>query len=1148
MADSKQRTAVLMTFTVAFLLLAHLLPVTPASAEPAGTGFDKGISWASTTFTKKATFVGFDEQSTLDDYAYLSAVPSSVFYSSGADRMYTHPLLFHQADTSVGGETDRALNGKQGVDYFMDDWMSACNGRLDDLMLINVGEGEIDLAARNVTTINGDTPADIAGRLAERDWMYADEAVLAVINDDTISEGNMTSGSLTGSFAAGAEVKTTSFQVPQSNSLNPVYHEFTVPEQYKYLKADLWWNCFILGGFIAIPPGDPDLQLFCQHGSDWMQTAAVATWNILTGPAEQAASYVYNPGSWRVGVTDIPTERDKEIPRIDLFGGLLSLQGSAFQALRSIRRGVTYNIDVEMYPGTEVDVPDVPETGVDNASFTLEWNGEAQLGMSLIGPAGEEIVAARNMTSSTQHIEVDKLGGCRPGEHYRLCVFSMEKDAQGTVDFTVSYTWRNKTSMQQDMSLASAAQGAVLASALNAPLLYTSSDDLPSATKSALRTLGVDRVHVMDLGERLTDKARTDIRNAADIKAWHTAARDAYDTIRDITGQNDVIFSTTDPWTFWRSGELQPGGEFPGALFVGPAAFHAAQHGSPLLLLEMHPRLSSAVVWHNEFWRRHVSERFLFTPTVAEMYLTGKRVYDFLHDYGFDGDGMESMVTIAGQYDIGTPWDRVFVGKAKPGRIFGSPVDAASWSARNVFYPRLIFENPGLNPGGVEMINGSTSTRRFTGLARRPLANTLVVEKPSEMEQMTYPVVCSFVTHKYRFNERAGEYYGSTYQCADGLTPGQDFTFNPIDQGLGEKYLGIEGAIFPDMTETEVVPTYLRRGGYDVAFSTSLEAVGADLNTGAIMWVHGSHGLETECGSTLFWDPDEGFSSHDPISQLVKPFAGATREENPWRGYEWYLGSTAQPDTMTMDVQGTIPFTNIPFPIATGMDWALAREPVRETLNKIIPFFAPFNVDDSYDGVIGTIQFSRYPYAEKNATQIEAVLDNLHSMGFITSICQTANTYFHLSLVRHGSVFQVQDPWPTSWYGTIWRQSIPRDLVLGDTVGEAYVKGMSHVGILYITEPPQWWWDIMENVVLFGDPDLRVWVPGQQYSSKNHWEQTDVEPLEYRQQMAVDGHALYGATEHPHRVEGFNWMPILLGLAIVALIGAAGYLYWRRNQ
>ena len=83
-------------------------------------------------------------------------------------------------------------------------------------------------------------------------------------------------------------------------------------------------------------------------------------------------------------------------------------------------------------------------------------------------------------------------------------------------------------------------------------------------------------------------------------------------------------------------------------------------------------------------------------------------------------------------------------------------------------------------------------------------------------------------------------------------------------------------------------------------------------------------------------------------------------------------------------------------------------------LIRIIPF--RLNTENLYDGLTGTLSFSKYPLAEKNASDMEQLMGNLHSAGFITSICQTSNTYFHLMMIRHGSVFQVQDPWPTSWY------------------------------------------------------------------------------------------------------------------------------------
>ena len=50
------------------------------------------------------------------------------------------------------------------------------------------------------------------------------------------------------------------------------------------------------------------------------------------------------------------------------------------------------------------------------------------------------------------------------------------------------------------------------------------------------------------------------------------------------------------------------------------------------------------------------------------------------------------------------------------------------------------------------------------------------------------------------------------------------------------------------------------------------------------------------------------------------------------------------------------------------------------------------------------------------------------------------NSYheMHLSLVRHGGVFQVIDPWLTSWYVGLAIETFVRDIALGDTVGQAF--------------------------------------------------------------------------------------------------------------
>jgi hypothetical protein len=1124
------------------MLVVSILPTTLAVDVGRVSGFDKGVSYASVVPLKKVTFVNFDEDSYLDDYAYLAAVPTDVFQEDG--RLFSYPLLFYQDSLDLKDQRLLSLNARQGLDYFMEDWMEYCRV-LDKLTAINVPRSSLDSSwkAKEVDIIEGDDPYSISSEIALGDWSYSDDAVLAVVEEDFEKPDNVVSGKVEGVLPVSEVYRERTMELEQSNSLNPVYGEFDVGDGYKYLRAEAWWDLLILGGMM-IPTGDPDLQLYCRQGDDWMQCLAAAKWNVWQNPGDEYAyAHVYEPGLWRVGITDFPTQGD-EPPRRNI--GPFILQGSLLKALLG---GVTYYVDVTMYPGVDVVIPDKPFFGCRDVTFTLKWdNPSVVLGFSVIGPSGEVILTEVNESKTdSQEIHLNQLGELLEGESYSISVFAMG-DVSRPVNFEVEYGWQQNILKVEGDSLTSAAEGAVLASVLNAPLLYTSSSVLSESTRDVLYKLGVENVYLVNFGNHLSSSVKEEIKDIAGIKEHYKQPEELYKAVMERTHQNDVIFTTIDPWSYWytRTKPKGPAGEKEGALYIGPAAYIAAHHGSPVLIVDNHPELSSAVTWHVDFWTRYGRSE---EPFVAEMVLTGRRIYDFLGDYGFDKEGMETIITVAGQYDIGITWDRIFPGVANSGRICGTPVDTSYWISRNVFYPALIFVNPALQ-GEVSLINGSISARSPGGILKKPFGNTLYIKRESREEKYEYPVLCSFVTHKHRFNERASKYYGSMYECANGLIPGVTPTFGAIDEGSIEKYTGKDGSYFPDLTESEIAPFYLKRGGYEVAYSTSLPAVANNLNNGVILWVHGSHGMGGGDGSTEFWDPDF------PLG-LLDRFAGAAKEENPWRGYEWLLGSTEEPDTMSMDIQGIFPFTNVRglFLPPLGQDWALARKPVREFLNRIIfprDPSRPFRVDDLYDGVIGSISFSRYQIQKKNATEIEAELDNLHSVGFVTSICYTANTYFHLMLMRHGCVFQVQDPWPTSWYGAVWRQSIPRDLVLGDTIGEAYTKGISHAGILYISDPPQWWWDTAENVLFYGDPDLRVFVPGTQFSSKNYWEKSDTKALRYDSDVSIGGHMPFGVTGYPHEREPLTfwqqYLWVIIALVVIVLLVIAMMFISRRKK
>jgi len=111
---------------VAILLSVTLVPLALATNIDRIQGFDKGPSYKPVVPLKKTTFVNFDEESYLDDYAYLAAIPTAVF--DEGNKLFSNPLLFYQDEYPVTEDKERSLNARQGLDYFMEDWMSYCNG------------------------------------------------------------------------------------------------------------------------------------------------------------------------------------------------------------------------------------------------------------------------------------------------------------------------------------------------------------------------------------------------------------------------------------------------------------------------------------------------------------------------------------------------------------------------------------------------------------------------------------------------------------------------------------------------------------------------------------------------------------------------------------------------------------------------------------------------------------------------------------------------------------------------------------------------------------------------------------------------------------------------------------------------------------
>ncbi len=1058
------------SFLIAVLLL--LLTFHPSVSLPIKAGANylndeldgvSGVSWKPVVPIKNIILVGYDGSSYLDDYAYLSAVPAAVFYSETRDYIYSCPLMFYQSPMELSQE-ESPLDGSEGLDYFIEDWMIYSKGEFDDVQLINIPEGEISSAEErwNITNshiIHGTSVYDIARDIALYNWEYSDTAVVAVISEDYEDYDEVTENSVSGEIPGSHSIKTEVLQgEKEPDPVEPTFHHFNVDSQFKYITSYMEWygpSGLEYINSITQRGRDPDLQLY-----DWKlgEVAASENWNVLSGASESIGSYVYNSGNWASAVTYMPTENFDEP----------NYQGSqSSHFTRGPFDTAAYEITNTFYPGVDLELVDGTPFMCRQASFKLSWeDSNANLGLIVLDPSGAEVATALG-DENPKEIEIDELG---EGE-YSVSVIKLD-DYSSDIKFTVEYSWHQTKEKIEGDNLASAAEGAVFASITNSPLLFTRKSGLPSATADALNTLGVKKVYLIDLGGHSKGRVESDLEG---LRSWlqpdievkdYTKYSSIYDNIKDRTDQSDAVFSTINPWTYWYMGEnVGAAGEDKGGLYIGPAAYAAAHHGCPVFITDMHPELSTANAWHNHFWKNAYAGRG--APSVGCMVLTGKSIYSFLKEYDFDDKGMESILTVAGQFDIGTSWDRTLVGAALPGRIMGSPVDTSYWTSRSMLYQAIIFANPALSSDGVELTTGSHS--------RGP--NGAVITQPEQVLNFQYPVLQTWVSYDHRFNERGSLYWGCDYVTADGITPFRTPSDSPIDK---------DGK-WPDITSSEVVPYYAEKAGYSSAFTTNFETTMSNLNKGVIMWIEVMHGGQRSGeGVVGFWNPLQ-------------------KEPNPWRGYEGQ-GSTYEPDTKVMSKN-------------TGLDlWS-----------------NPTSSNQLHDGVIICILQQETQTEGKLGPDFDEALENIHSVGFFGGSCLIANTYLHLAMVRHGSVFQIIDPWMTSWYCGFAIETFVRDIALGDSVGQAYEKGIKHVGIQYLTN--HWWWDIFENVVYYGDPDLRVYSP--QYS----WEEPDPLP----KGSTIDGHAPFGAKSHPHAIKSTLIWEILIIAGIIVAI-AAGIVYFRRKK
>ena len=397
---------------------------------------------------RRIGFVANDPYSYLDEFSYIAAVPSSVFTDVDTGTRYISPLILR--------------DGSDAETWLIQDWVEYLSGDGGMTQAISIGDFtdsdilEIQslIGTKVFPRLSGATSADVAAQLAVAEWASSEIAVFALA-DENFGAPVLTSGESSYAFQ---NLKTESETIDsQVTSSSPVSIPFSPPSSTGWLEGSCnWTGAEIFTHSIRNPDGNTvDYSVGSRVYWERQDGMPLNFWVPKT-----------SDGEWEM-VIHPP------------FG---------------VSRTIPLEFEVSYHPGFTQSVTVPSSARWLNVSITWD-NAGTNLNLVLINPEGR-----LSQWSPTESV----LAGL--GESVDL-PYPMAGDWTVLVSWIDAVEEQNNVDINWDLSvmpselqdyLESAANGAVIASLLNAPLLYVAADSVPEVTTWAAERLGVDTSILVD--------------------------------------------------------------------------------------------------------------------------------------------------------------------------------------------------------------------------------------------------------------------------------------------------------------------------------------------------------------------------------------------------------------------------------------------------------------------------------------------------------------------------------------------------------------------------------------------------------------------------------------------------------------------------
>jgi hypothetical protein len=637
-------------------------------------------------YPKAQTFkITDDPNSNTDEYAFLAAVPSAI-YKQG-DKQYVSPIVY-MGDDSV---TSWYGTAQDTTDYLLDDW---------DTYLSRHGMTAVEYE------VDSD-PIKAAAEIATTGWDYSDTAVLAM-------DGSKIVDDVTTNIDKDATLKV----VTDKTTLTPGdsrFKDLPIENSYQMWIGKNWGSMTVY----AYGSDCPEVGIVTTK----LELAAYEDWphpydepgdntNIYFPIALPGLFWPYLEGSTGFDTFEI-TKYSGDRYKIPIINTDSSIEVTVTTSSNSYLE--VFLVD----PQGSIRRPSVPSWNGGPINPIHIWNGDHHNGFE-----------------DWRHWEPEYTKEHKVELHYpstgRWTVivtphypYGQEKTSD-SIPYHIKAVVREHNAQRVDAGL-SAANGAVIASQMHAPLLYVTENSVPVETQNALDKLGVKNVmfiNINDVSKAQPKGTVTEISSMKQVIA-KTQALTTQNTVKTSTDIGNVITVTSF-------------GSEDG--FFAPAGYIAAYHGSNVINIGEAPDaynlIDKGTAWreygggwyHGTRAQGHLGkmDEPINVLQIIKNILNGEfpefgidqhlrwwggahdAIYEWVNDLGLIGTGKEVYMFVSPRdTDIRHPIIRVMSGVGSyAGQFpFDTPGLDAALMSRDVLYPAIIYANPGRDVTTAQLMN-----------------------------------------------------------------------------------------------------------------------------------------------------------------------------------------------------------------------------------------------------------------------------------------------------------------------------------------------------------------------------------------------------------------------------------------------------------